>query len=511
MANPSRRIWKSIEEFLAAGESVAALTYERASADRFRRSKRVGKSVKDQHRENLAVIARRGWTHLDSFRDNDLSASRYATKGRPGFELLMEAIASGRGDVLVVWELARTQRDLAVYVELRDLCLENGLRFWMVGDRLYDLANKDDKLSLGNAAIQGEYNADNISAGVQRGLEGTAIAGMPHGRAPYGYRRVYDPETKEFVRQEPDDTEHVSPAGIKYTPAKVVREIFGELEAGRSITRVTQSLNDRKIPSPGGKTWARSAVRLIGLTPTYAGLRAHYQNIYKAVWEGIVTPETYWAVKRLLSDPSRVHTRPSRAQYLLSYIARCEVCKGPLARVHIPYKGGFDSYRCLDRGCGEVRREEMDDFANKTMIKWLSDPEIHAKLIEAAGTSDEETQKATIEKTRLELDLENWERQAIAGSVTPEFFGKIQVDRIAKIKEQEEIIESAKIPSILRGLIGPDAERRWGKAPLEVKREALRLTSRIEVAPTGDPKDRYLGNLGKRVDWDWIYGKKTKN
>jgi DNA invertase Pin-like site-specific DNA recombinase len=39
----------------------------------------------------------------------------------------MEAIAAGKGDVLVVWEISRRERDLAVYVKIRDLCYEVGL------------------------------------------------------------------------------------------------------------------------------------------------------------------------------------------------------------------------------------------------------------------------------------------------------------------------------------------------------------------------------------------------
>src|SRR6266498_1995539 len=99
-------------ELLAAGEAVAALTYERASQDK----KEQGKSVGDQRKLNLAEIQRYAWRHAGSFKDNDRSASRHATRAREEFPLLMDAIRVGKGDVLVVWEISRKERDLAVYV-----------------------------------------------------------------------------------------------------------------------------------------------------------------------------------------------------------------------------------------------------------------------------------------------------------------------------------------------------------------------------------------------------------
>src|SRR5690606_4842180 len=122
---------------------VVALRYQRASGDK----KQEGKSVTDQSKENARVIAGYGWRDGGSYTDNARSASRHATKQREDFERLIEDIEAGRGDVLVVWEISRKERDLAVYVKIRDLCLRVGLNFWMVGGNLYDLRDKNDRRS----------------------------------------------------------------------------------------------------------------------------------------------------------------------------------------------------------------------------------------------------------------------------------------------------------------------------------------------------------------------------
>ncbi|MGO9154853.1 recombinase family protein [Mycobacterium sp.] len=53
--------------------------------------------------------------------DNDRSASRYATKDRPGFERLCRIVTPG--DVMVVWEASRVPRDMGTLIALRGLCI----------------------------------------------------------------------------------------------------------------------------------------------------------------------------------------------------------------------------------------------------------------------------------------------------------------------------------------------------------------------------------------------------
>ena len=61
---------------------------------------------------------------------------------------MIEQIRAGKGDVLVVWEISRKERDLAVYVKIRDMCHEVGLYLWLLGGVLYDLRDKNDRMML---------------------------------------------------------------------------------------------------------------------------------------------------------------------------------------------------------------------------------------------------------------------------------------------------------------------------------------------------------------------------
>src|SRR5258708_40288848 len=67
---------------------VVPFDYARLSKTR----KKVSNNVAIQHRENYAYIDDQGWEHGGPFEDDDISASKYSTKPRPGYDDLIAAI-----------------------------------------------------------------------------------------------------------------------------------------------------------------------------------------------------------------------------------------------------------------------------------------------------------------------------------------------------------------------------------------------------------------------------------
>jgi site-specific DNA recombinase len=292
----------------------------------------------------------------------------------------MDAIRAGKGDVLVVWEISRKERDLAVYVQIRDLCHQVGLFFWLVGGVLYDLRDKNDRMMLGFQAVQAEYMADYIRDNVLRGIVGAAEAGRPHGKVTYGYRRIYHQRTRALERQELD-TEIREATGrdgtvTKYSRAGIVEEIFDKVGSGTPLIVIERDLNDRGIPSPQGAEWRRGIIRKIAMNPAYIGKRVLRGEIVgDGIWPAIVDEETYWACVRLLEDPSRTTTKPARAVYLLSYIVTCGVCGGQVSCSRGQPKRHIGAYyRCLPRNCVRVKMEPLDELAGAglapTVVLW---------------------------------------------------------------------------------------------------------------------------------------------
>ena len=69
-----------------------------------------GLGVARQERELREVCATKGLEVVRVFSDNDISASRYSHKRRPGYGALLDAIKAGELDVVAVWDLDRLCR-----------------------------------------------------------------------------------------------------------------------------------------------------------------------------------------------------------------------------------------------------------------------------------------------------------------------------------------------------------------------------------------------------------------
>ncbi|MCP2326972.1 DNA invertase Pin-like site-specific DNA recombinase [Hamadaea flava] len=482
-----RRVWESKSDLLAGGDLVSALTYERASQDK----KEQGKSVTDQRKLNLAEVSRHGWRHGKSFWDNDRSASRHATKDRPEFEKLMERIRTGTDDVLVVWEISRKERDLGVYVQIRDLCYEVGLYFWLVGGQLFDLRDRNDRMFLGFQAVQAEFQSDYIRDNVKRGIDGAAAAGRPHGKLTYGYERIHDSRTKAFLRQQPDETPHtaVGKGGTSetFTKAGIVREIFEKIAQGVPLIRIENDLNDRGIPASQGGVWRRGIVRKIALNPAYIGKRVlRGEVVGDGLWKGLVSEELYWSVRNMLENPERTTWKPARARYLLSYMVKCGVCDGPLQCTNVNRHGWTGQvYSCMLRRCAAVKKEYLDEFVERIVVAYCALPQTAEQL--HRRFDDQGVAEARAEAERLRNELEDWRRLAEEGDVTAVSFARAEKGLSKKIAAAEVEAKEAGVPPVLRGMIGPHAEQHWLELGDDVarKREIINEVLELKLLPVG--------------------------
>ena len=123
------------------GAPLRAGIYARKSEYRGKHAQR-GRSVREQLDAGREDCARLGATVAREFVDDGRSASKHADGrsrgGRDEFDELLEWIREGRLDIVVCWQASRLQRDLAVYVQLRDACWAAGV-LWCYGGRVYDL------------------------------------------------------------------------------------------------------------------------------------------------------------------------------------------------------------------------------------------------------------------------------------------------------------------------------------------------------------------------------------
>jgi DNA invertase Pin-like site-specific DNA recombinase len=450
-----------------------------------------------------------GVVTVDEYSDPDMSASAFRRKkNRPQFERLCGDIRAGKIDVVWFWRISRQQRDLIVFAEIRDLCREHAV-LWVLRDRISDPANSGDMFAAAIETLIAEKESADLSEAVYDGKESGALKGKRAGRIPYGYRKGdYDPASETFGPDQPDVRD-----GDPAAPAAVVREIFGRLHDGESLTSLRRDLNRRGVPSAAGKQWVNSTVRRIALSPTYAGLRVYQRDQHDTLeaaileaepkWPPLVDQDKFWAVYRLLTDPARRKTRPRHGTHLLSSIARCAKCGGKLIRKIAGT--GREAYICKEYACVGIDKAALDAYVSERIVAWLSDPQVAASL--QSGSDSEAARLSRAEISRARADLEDWVQLAERGEVSALDFARIAKAKRELIASAEQRLAEAYMPPVLVGSVGQQASAGWDATDITVKRQIVAEVAAIEVCPVG----RAHGAGGAvppvyRVRWTWKLG-----
>jgi site-specific DNA recombinase len=435
------------------------MIYCRVSSD----PRGLGRSVAEQEVDCRAVAAREGWDVVGALVDNDRGASRHSTGSRPAFDRLALAVSAGEVDVLLTWEASRFQRDLGVYVELREVCRVADV-LWSYSGRTYDLSRTDDRLTTGLDALLAERESDLTRERVRRAMASAAAAGRPHGRPLFGYVRV-------------GESQEIDPAA-----AAVVREAARRVAGGEALSAVATGLNARGVLSPGGKAWELTQVRRVVSNPAYAGLRVHRGKVVgRGNWEAIVSDDVYWTNRARMADPARKTTRPGAVRHLLTGLATCGVCDGRVGSQL--NRGGYRAYLCRSHFCVSRKETDVDEFVSAVMVARLALPDV-------LGVGDDGS-AARGEAAKLRARLGGFYDAAAAGEITPAGLARIEATLLPKIEAAEA--RSRRVPPIL-------IDAPWASLPITAKRELVAILATVRILPTRHGERRFDPS---RVSIDW--------
>ncbi len=269
--------------------------YARYSTDKQRSA-----SIDDQVRECRTEIGRRGWQDERIF--SDAEVSRMVTRGRPGYQALLSAVAAGEIDVIVVTELSRLG-DMEEIAHLRKRLAVWGAGLVAIHDGLDTISAPEAASAI--ALVKGFVSETELTAiahRTRRGIEGKVREGRSPGGAPFGYR------SRPIHADRPGDPPESGPI-IGYEPyvwepeAEVVRRIFHLYREGKSARTIAGILNSEGIDPPGARwanrksktarTWSASAIW--GSRKRGLGILNNERYIGRLVWNR----------SRWLRDPDR--------------------------------------------------------------------------------------------------------------------------------------------------------------------------------------------------------------
>lgn len=355
---------------------MRAFVYLRQSLDR----SGAGAAVDRQREDCLKLCAERGWEVVQTYIDNDVSAS--SRKPRPQYMAMLEAIDRDEAEIVVAWHVDRLTRKLTDLEHLIELGESKKLRITTVNGDI-DLSTDSGRLVGRILASVARGEVERKGARQKRAQQQAAEAGRPAGgRRAFGYDRT----GCEVVEDE----------------AAHVRRAYTDLLTGASLSSIAKSWNEAGATTTMGGAWRHDNVRSVLKNPRYAGLRAYRGEIVgKAVWPGVVDRNTYDAALALLSLPERRTTVTTARKYLLPGLALCHKCGSDVATGHTRH--GKRVYVCRANKCVSRKAEPVDELVRQVIVGRLSRPDAVELLSEPAAPGlDMRRARAQVVRERLD-------------------------------------------------------------------------------------------------------------
>jgi len=383
--------------------------------------------------DSQQLAASRGWTVVDTYTDNDVSATR--GKPRPEHQRMLSDIAARRIDAVVVWDLDRLYRLPAELEQFLSLAKTYRLELASVGGDV-DLSTEQGVLVAGIKAQVGRYESQQTSRRILRKQRELREAGMPFGG---GIRCFgWEPDRMTTIPSEFEE----------------IRGIAAALISGMSLSAIVRDLNERQVPTVSqvraaqpdkkpaqGKPWSITSIRTLMAKPRLVGDLTHKGKVVgPGQWDAPLDRVTFAKVQTTLVSRARGNRAASNARkYLLSGIATCGLCGAGLQNgAHV---GGEDDpyrrYRCPaasrngagHSGHGGRNMRALDAYVIESLFDLLD-------CIKESG-DDPEAPDPAPEIERLRQRLNDAADQYAQDQITAEQLHRITARLRAQIEELE--------------------------------------------------------------------------
>jgi DNA invertase Pin-like site-specific DNA recombinase len=292
-------------------DGMRVAIYARLSKD----TSGVSENVEIQIQETKAHARSMGYRIAGIFSDNDISASKYSNKPRPGYQTLLAAVRRNTVEAILITEMPRLYRRMEELLEVIRLAEQTELKQIIALDEAgYDLSTGQGIHNAISAVNNAMLESRRLSDRQKRRIRARAASGASHGgRRCFGYR----PGGKELREDE----------------AEVVRWMVKRILSGGTINSIVRDLNDRKLKTVSGGRWSHATVRQLLESPRIAGIRAHGELRYPGTFPAIVDVEDFELLQFALARLKRTFPGGNQLEgrkYLLTGLIYCGVCEQPM-------------------------------------------------------------------------------------------------------------------------------------------------------------------------------------
>jgi site-specific DNA recombinase len=350
--------------------------------------------------------ASKGWTRLET-RYDDAGFSG-GTMERPALDRLLHDSEDGFVDCIVVAKIDRLSRSLLDFTRIVDILDRHGVGFVSVTQQ-FDTSSSMGKLTLNILLSFAQFEREMIGERTREKMvaarrKGKWIGGVP----PLGYDC-----TDGRLAVNPDEATRVRAIFDLYLERESLTSTLAELARRHWHTKTwtTKRGHDRT-----GRPFQKPSLRRLLTSPVYVGTVVYDGQTYDGEHDGIVDPEVWARVQRILKRNGSNGGRGVRNRHgaLLKGIFRCAPCDS--AMVHTFSKKNGRSYRYYV--CGKAQRtgwatcptksvpaEEIEQCIYERIRAIGTDPALVAETIRAARA------QLTEKTTQLEAEVRITEQQ----------------------------------------------------------------------------------------------------
>lgn len=312
----------------------------------------------ERQREDCEDIARsRGWTVVETYTDNSVSAYNKA-KSRPNYDRMVEDYKVGRFNALITWDLDRLTRQPRQLEDWIDAAESQGLRL-VTANGEADLQTDGGRMYARIKAAVARAEMERKGARQSRAQQQRAAKGRP----PRGVRATGYTLDGALVPEEADAIRAVYQA---FANGSSLRAIAAALSGAQPTVR---AIGDRtfvqdlpksvpQLPTRSGRPWNPTSVTSILRNPRYAGwsmlegeiVRDSSGAPVRGQWDAIVPDGLWLDVQRRLDDPQRKSNRAGTdRKHLGSGLYLCGICGAPVRAHGLRYRCAGHIMRVRDR------------------------------------------------------------------------------------------------------------------------------------------------------------------
>jgi site-specific DNA recombinase len=274
----------------------------------------LSENVAIQLEECLSHLNEQGWEAVGRFSDNDVSASAYSTKPRPGYDALIASIEAGEVEAVLITEMSRLYRRLEELLGLFQLAKTTPLRRVVTTDGIsYDLSTPEGihnaVAAVNNAILESAKLSQRL---IRKKSAKAKLGAFGGGPRPFGFE-------KDGVT-------------IREREAEALRYAASRVLEGASMRQVARELREQGIMSRNGTHISPSNLRRQLESPRIVGLRKHQGKLYPAQWPAIIDQETQDRLKLIFSSEERFRSWEKKGgrTHLLTGLLECGKCGGLL-------------------------------------------------------------------------------------------------------------------------------------------------------------------------------------